>query len=73
MDLTCGPIYIRLLGPWGRLESNAWALIFIGSPTNIAPYIHRLTDEYIRVLLFLLLPVLAASLDGDTPKQEEYT
>jgi hypothetical protein len=37
----------------------------------MGPYIHGLTDEY-RSFIFLLLPILAASPNGEPPKQAEY-
>jgi hypothetical protein len=37
---------------------------------NIMPYIHWLADEYRN---FLLLPVLAASPDGEPPKEAKYS
>jgi hypothetical protein len=43
------------------------ALIVIGEPTNVAPYICHLTDEYKSFILFLL-PVLAASPNEEPPK-----
>jgi hypothetical protein len=39
---------------------------------NIAPYIRQLTDEY-KHFIFLLLAVLAGSLNGEPPKQTNYT
>jgi hypothetical protein len=40
---------------WGAGQgsrSDVWDLIFIGYPTNIVLYIHRLTDEYISFIFF---------------------
>jgi hypothetical protein len=38
----------------------------------VGPYIHQLTNKYM-IFIFLLLPVLAVSPDGEPPKQAKYT
>jgi hypothetical protein len=43
------------------------------TPGPPPPPTDALTDEYSNFILFLLLPVLAASPDGEPPKHAQYT